>query len=165
MYSTRVYSVIYRVVNNPEDAHELAQQSWVKAWQRLGSFKGEARFFTWLYRLAMNTTLDHLRRRARQREIELSEATEAADDAGTPDWPAVSADTPDRELAGREVREAFQRALETLSPEHRAALILREVEGRSYREIADIMKCRIGTVMSRIFYARRAIQEGLKDYR
>lgn len=164
MYHARVHAVIFRMVNNAEDSKELAQLTWVKAWNRLQTYKQEARFFTWLYRIAVNTAMDFIRRRARQREVSLDAGLDGASHEVMRE--AVSSrSAPDREVEHEEIRRLFAEAVETLSPEHKAVLILREVEGRSYEEIATITRCRVGTVMSRIFYARKAIQEKLKDLR
>jgi RNA polymerase sigma-70 factor (ECF subfamily) len=164
MYHAKIYSLAYRMVSHRDDAAELAQLTWVKAWQRLGSYKGESKFFTWVYRIASNTVLDHVRQRGRRREVSLEEP--ARPGALSPaETTAAPGPGPDREIEHAEVRRLFEEALAGLSPEHRMALILREVEGLSYGEIAEAMKCRKGTVMSRIFYARRAIQQKLKDAR
>lgn len=162
LYHSRVYAVVYRMVNNEQDARDLAQLTWVKAWQRLGTFQSDAQFFTWLYRIATNTTLDHLRQRKRNREVSVDD-TPPGEEPRETEWPTATHETPDREMARHEFRDAFARALEELSPDHRAALVQREVEGRSYQEIADTLGCRVGTVMSRLFYARRQLQEKLKD--
>lgn len=160
----RVFGVIYRMVNDAEDARELEQQTWVKAWQRLGSYKGDAQFFTWLYRIAVNAALDQARRAARRKEVSLDESPEWEPKPAA-EWQGPDDGRPDRGLEREEVRRAFDAALASLTPEHRMALILREVEGLSYREIAEAMKCRTGTVMSRIFYARRHVQERMKEVR
>jgi len=161
-FQPRVYSLAYGMLNNAEDAKEITQQAWVKAWQKLGTFRQDAQFFTWLYRIASNLCLDFRRKQARQREEPLNEAIEPnpAPDAATPD---SAMPRPDRELQQREVREQFERALEELSPEHRLILTLREVEGQSYEEIAAILKCRTGTVMSRLFYARKRLVTRMKE--
>ncbi len=161
-FNSRVYAVVYRMVSNEPDARDLTQQAWVKAWQRLGSFQSDAQFFTWLYRIAVNATLDHLRQRKRLREVSVDDVPPGEEPRET-EWPVVTEETPARELARSEFRAAFERALQTLSPDHRAALVLRELEGRSYQEIADTLGCRVGTVMSRLFYARRQLQTQLKD--
>lgn len=163
-YHARVYGVVYRMVRQAEDAREVAQTTWVKAWQRLDSYKRESKFFTWIYRIAVNTAMDHLRKQARQREVPL-EDEEGREARPAPEWSGSLVARPDQAAERDEVRQAFQEALAGLSPEHRAALILREVEGRSYREIAELQGCRAGTVMSRLFYARRAIQEKLRSVR
>ena len=164
MYHSRVYGLVYRMVNNAEDAKELEQLTWVKAWNRLSSYKEESRFFTWLYRVAVNTALDFLRQRSRQKEVELNDDVHGEPAIGAEQAASVTS-SPDRDLEHDEIRRAFHKALEDLSPEHKAALILREVEGRSYKEISEITKSRVGTVMSRIFYARKSIQEKLKGLR
>lgn len=160
----RVYAVIYRMVQQAEDARELAQLTWVKAWQRLDTYKQESQFFTWLYRIAINTAMDEIRRRTRRKEVSL-DASPVENPRPSPDWHPAEGARPDQALEQEEVRRVFHEALGTLKPEHKAALILREVQGLSYREIAEVTKCRIGTVMSRIFYARRTIQERMKELR
>ncbi|MCS6770395.1 MAG: sigma-70 family RNA polymerase sigma factor [Kiritimatiellae bacterium] len=162
IFHSRVYGVIYRMVNDAELARELAQQAWVRAWQRLHTYKGESRFFTWLYRVAVNTVLDEVRRSTRRREVSLDELPER-EPSPAAEWQAPDAGRPDASVSRDEIWKAFEAALQRLTPEHRAALILREVEGLSYREIAEVMKCRTGTVMSRLFYARREMQRLLKD--
>lgn len=164
MFHERVYAVIYRMVNQADDARDLAQQAWVKAWQRLGTYKQESQFFTWIYRIAVNTAMDHLRKQGRRKEVSL-DASPVSDPKPSVDWTPPPDARPDRRLEQEEIRRAFQAALASLGPEHRTALVLREVEGLSYQEIAQAMKCRMGTVMSRIFYARRLIQEQMKELR
>ena len=164
MFHERVYAVIYRMVSQADDARDLAQQAWVKAWQRLGTYKQESQFFTWIYRIAVNTAMDHLRKQGRRKEVSL-DAFPVSDPKPSIDWTPPSEGRPDRRLEQEEIRKAFQSALASLGPEHRTALVLREVEGLSYQEIAGAMKCRMGTVMSRIFYARRLIQEHMKELR
>ena len=164
MYHQRVYNLIYGIVNHAEDAAELAQQSWVKVWKKLDSFQEDARFFTWVYRIASNTGLDFLRHKSRLREEALVDGMEPAVDPNL-DRAASQNSRPDRDLAQSEIRESFEKSLESLSPDHRLALVLREVDGLSYDEIAKIMGCRKGTVMSRIFYARQKMQEKLGDLR
>jgi RNA polymerase sigma-70 factor (ECF subfamily) len=164
MYHARVYGLMYRMVGNAEDAKELEQMSWVKAWNRLSSYKREARFYTWLYRVASNTAMDFLRQRSRRQMVELNDDVRAEPAPGVERAFSVTA-SPDEHVVQDEVREAFKKALDGLTPEHKTALILREVEGQSYKEIAEAMKCRVGTVMSRIFYARKTIQQKLKGLR
>jgi RNA polymerase sigma-70 factor (ECF subfamily) len=164
MYHARVFGVVFRMVPQADDAQDLTQLTWVKAWQRLGTYKQEARFFTWLYRIATNTAMDFIRSRARKREVELTEQAIQQQDDLRP-GPTRDPARPDREMEQDEIHRAFREALDKLSHEHKSALILREVEGMSYREIAETMKCRVGTVMSRIYYARRAIQQSMRGVR
>jgi RNA polymerase sigma-70 factor, ECF subfamily len=164
-YYSRVYSVIYRVVNHPEDARELTQTAWVKAWQRLGDYKQEARFYTWVYRIAVNTALDFLRRKKRRPETPLEPLSHEGDEIVMERQRELADErTPGDDLHQKEIRQAFDQALGKLSPEHRTALVLREVEGMSYEEIARVMKSRTGTVMSRLFYARKALQETMGKF-
>lgn len=166
-YYNRVYCVILRVVNQPDDARELAQVTWVKAWQRLGDYKQEARFYTWIYRIAVNASLDFLRRKRRRPEISIS-SDSSENESGTINLdhhPELADENTARDEIHRdEIRRTFEAALTTLSDDHRTALILREVEGMSYDEIADVMKTRRGTVMSRIFYARKALQATMEKF-
>lgn len=167
LYYNRVYSVIYRVVNHADDARELSQIAWVKAWQRRADYKQEARFYTWVYRIAVNTSLDFLRKKRRRPEVPLEPVVGANDDDRMQmDRQRELADenTPSDEIHREEIRHSFNEALMKLSDEHRTALVLREVEGMSYDEIAAVMKSRKGTVMSRLFYARKALQETMGKF-
>lgn len=164
LYHGRVFGLVYRIVRQADDAREVEQTTWVKAWQRLGTYRKEARFFTWLYRIAVNTAMDHVRKQIRQREVPL-EREDGRDPVPAPEWAGSLQTRPDAAAGQDEVRVAFAAALEGLSAEHRAALVLREVEGRTYQEIAKMQGCRVGTVMSRLFYARRAIQDKMRSVR
>lgn len=163
MYYPRVHGLLLGMVRNTADADDLSQQVWVKVWRKLHTFKGEADFYTWVYRVATFAGLDFIRKRKRQREVDWPQ---------TPDWPTAAQagasgsvrSRPDETTVTHEVWQAFEAALATLSPEHRAALILREVEGLAYDEMARIMRCRRGTVMSRLFYARQRMQTLMKDW-
>jgi RNA polymerase sigma-70 factor (ECF subfamily) len=166
-YYSRVYAAVYQVVRHADDARDLTQAAWVKAWRQLGSYRGDARFYTWIYRIAVNTALDFLRRRKRRPEVSYDAPRPGADEPSTDldrRDELADPDTPADVAQRREVNEAFARALETLSPEHRAVVVLREVEGMSYDEIAVVLKIRKGTVMSRLFYARRALQQALEPF-
>lgn len=163
VYHVRLFAVVSRVVSNPDDARDIAQRSWVKAWQKLDTFKGDSSFYTWLCRIATFTALDHLRSRKRRGEVEyLDDVVSSKEEQHMATRPG---DRPDRVMQKAEIRERFETALEQLTDKHRTALILREVEGLSYSEIAKTMGCQIGTVMSRIFNARKQIQQYLKDTR
>ena len=162
LYHDRVYAVVYRFCRKEADADELTQQVWIKVWKKLHTYKGDSAFFTWLYRVVSFHCLDDVRKKKRRNETEWLEEYDYAEERVS--LPA-SPSRPDRELERKEVREMFNAALARLKPEHKMALIFREVEGLSYDEIAAAMKCRKGTVMSRIFYARKAIQEHLQEVR
>ena len=159
----RIYRHLWTYVRNEHDARDLAQETWIKAWDKIPTFRGEAPFGAWVARIAARTALDFLRRKKRLREVSLSESGEPTHGAVDPVTAPSEPDRPDMTLQRTEVRERFDQALRALSEKHRTVLALRELEGLSYSEIAGIMRCRTGTVMSRLFNARKAIQTKLKD--
>ena len=151
-YERRVYGVALGILRNPEDAHDACQETFLRIWKRLGGFDGDAAFFTWIYRITVNTCIDELRKRKpEQREL----------DEG------VASDDPDpiTMLSQLELRHQIAGALDQLSWAHRTVLVLRELEGLSYDKIADVMGCPKGTVMSRLFHARKRMQDLLFTYR
>ena len=153
----KVYNLCLRMTGNPEDAEDLAQEAFVKAYQNLGSFKGESGFGPWLYRLASNVCIDHLRREKRREKSSLT----YLDESGT----AAEIELPDERfspetsLERRQTEEHVQRGLSALTPEHRRILILREFSELSYDEIADALGLSAGTVKSRISRARLALSK------
>lgn len=163
-YHQRVYGVLIGMVRNADDARDLSQTAWIKVWNKLDTFKGDADFYTWLYRVTTYVGLDFIRKRNRKREVDLLDEMQPDRDADSRVAPSVQS-RPDHAAEKGEIRDVFDAALATLSPEHQTTLMLREVEGLSYDEIAKVMKCRRGTVMSRIFYARKSMQEKLKGLR
>jgi RNA polymerase sigma-70 factor (ECF subfamily) len=163
-YRQRVFNVVYGIVHNVEDANDLCQETFVKAWRSLGRFKGESAFYTWLYRIATNLGIDHLRRRAKQESVSFDDAIKSEDDA-EPEMMASKIALPSKETERTELRAAIEAAIAQLSPEHRAVIMLKEFEGLAYKEIAKVVGCSLGTVMSRLFYARQHLQKLLKDVR
>lgn len=163
-YHQRVYGILVGMVRNADDARDLSQQAWIKVWNKLHTFKGDADFYTWLYRVTTFVGLDFIRKRNRKREVDLLDEMEPDRDANVEVPPSVMS-RPDQAARKNEIRDEFAAALDTLSPEHRTALLLREVEGLSYDDIAKVMKCRRGTVMSRIYYARKSMQNKLRELR
>lgn len=158
----KVFRVLYGLLKDEEEARELTQQTWVKVWSKLDTFRGEASFSTWVLRIGTHATWDYLRKKKRQAEVEYQEESSGAEPAALAgvEHPEAS---PALQLERSEVRARFNEALETLSEKHRTALVLREIEGLSYAEIAQMMECNPGTVMSRIFHARKSIQSLMKD--
>ena len=162
-YRTRAFSMIYNMVRNEQDAWDLAQEGFFKAWKSIGRFRGQSSFFTWLYRILMNVTIDWTRRK------QIEAGTEFDDSVGLRNIEPGSVTTPRGELepiaklSDQEIRQRIDAAIAKLSPEHRQVIVLREIEGLEYQEIADAMDCSIGTVMSRLFYARKKLQSMLKD--
>ena len=155
----RVYAMIQNMVKNEADSWDLAQEVFVKVWKALPRFEARARFSTWMYRITHNVVYDWMRKRKIETAGELDDnlLTRESIAAGATATPARNA-RPDEALARGEVRARIGAALEKLSPEHREAILLREVQGLEYKEIADVMDCSLGTVMSRLYYARKKLQ-------
>ena len=157
----RIYARAYSMMRNEEEAVDLSQEAWVKGWQRLRQFQGESSFGTWMTRVVINLCLDQLRKQKRQR----TESIEAMDEesGGVERQMPVVTVNPTAGLERGELRQRIDRALNQLSYEHRTALVLHEFEDMEYKEIARTMGCSIGTVMSRLFYARRKLAVLLAD--
>jgi len=162
-YQERIYATIYHMTSNHEDANDLAQESFVKAFQALKSFKGGSSFYTWLYRIAVNKTINFLKQRKNRQHMSLNDLDFNAEH--DPDLVALISDKTPRRAAGlTELQEKLNAALLKLSDSHRMAVVLHDVQGLSHEEIAKIMRCNIGTVRSRLFYARQQLQALLADY-
>jgi RNA polymerase sigma factor (sigma-70 family) len=162
-HQERVYATIYHMTSNHEDANDLAQETFIKAFQALRSFKGNSSFFTWLYRIAVNKTINHLKQRRRRNHISLNDLDLNAEH--DPDIVAlISEKTPRREVNLAELQEKLNAALQHLSEVHRLVVTLHDIQGLSHDEISQIMDCNVGTVRSRLFYARQQLQAYLSDY-
>lgn len=162
-YQERIYATIYHMTSNHEDANDLAQESFIKAFQALKSFKGGSSFYTWLYRIAVNKTINFLKQRKNRIHMSLNDLDFNAEH--DPDLVAfVSDKTPRREAGLSELQEKLNTALMKLSEPHRLVVVLHDVQGLSHEEIAKVMECNIGTVRSRLFYARQQLQAWLSDY-
>jgi len=157
----KIYARAYSMMRNEEEALDLSQEAWVKAWQRLAQFHRESSFGTWMTRIVINLCLDQLRKQKRQR----SESLEAMDEesGGVERQMPAMVVNPTERLERAELRQRIDTALTQLSQEHRTALVLHEFEEMEYKEIARVMECSIGTVMSRLFYARRKLAAILSD--
>jgi RNA polymerase sigma factor (sigma-70 family) len=162
-YQERIYATIYHMTSNHEDANDLAQESFIKAYQALKSFKGGSSFYTWLYRIAVNKTINFLKQRKNRQHLSLNDL-----DFNTehdPDLVAlISEKTPRRDAGLTELQQKLNEALLKLSEPHRLVVVLHDVQGLSHEEIAKVMECNIGTVRSRLFYARQQLQALLADY-
>lgn len=156
-YHRQVLAVAVGMTGNGDDAMDVVQETFIRAHRNLSSFLGESSFYTWLYRIAVNVGIDFRRRQTRRSEIVQSEPI----DENVSD-PARSMD-PGAEVARRELGRHILRIIDELTPEHKAAIILREIEGLSYEDISKVMRCSKGTVMSRLHYARKKLQAKLKD--
>ena len=162
-YQQRIYATIYHMTANHEDANDLAQESFIKAFQALPSFKGGSTFYTWLYRIAVNKTINFLKQRKNRQHMSLNDLDFNAEH--DPDLMALISDkTPVREVGLTELQQKLNEALLKLSEPHRMDVVLHDVQGVSHDEIAEMMDCNIGTVRSRLFYARQQLQGFLAEY-
>ncbi len=159
----KIYGRAYSMVHNEDEALDLSQEAWVKGWQRLAQCQGEASFGTWMTRIVINLCLDHLRKQKRQRTESIEELDEES--GGVERQMPIVAANPTEGLERTELRRQIDRALGMLSYEHRTVLVLHEFQELEYKEIAKVMGCSIGTVMSRLFYARRKLAALLADLR
>src|SRR5256885_500685 len=157
----KIYARAFSMMRNEEEAIDLSQEAWVKGWQRLKQFQGEASFGTWMTRIVINLCLDQLRKQKRHR-IESIEAMTEESGGVERQMPVVTVN-PTAGLERSELRQRINEALEKLSHEHRTVIVLHEFEEMEYKEIAKTMGCSIGTVMSRLFYARRKMAALLAD--
>ena len=163
-YQRRIERLIGRMVRDVDLVQDIAQETFINAWRALPQFRGEAQFYTWLYRIAVNTAKRALLGLKRDPLITQAALKGQGDDDENfrPDAEPISDSTPETELAAREIAAAVNEAMQALSPDLRQAITLREIEGLSYEEIAELMACPIGTVRSRIFRAREAISARVK---
>jgi RNA polymerase sigma factor (sigma-70 family) len=162
-YQERIYATIYHMTANHEDANDLAQEAFIKAFHALKSFKGGSSFYTWVYRIAVNKTINFLKQRKHKAQLSLNDLDLNAEH--DPDLVAlISEKTPRREISLAELQEKLNVAMQKLSEPHRLVVTLHDVQGLSHEEIAKIMDCNIGTVRSRLFYARQQLQAHLSDY-
>lgn len=162
-YQERIYSTVYHMTSNHEDASDLTQEAFIKAYRALSTFKGGSSFYTWVYRIAVNKTINFLKQRRHKVQISLNDLDFNAEH--DPDLVAlISNKTPRRDAALSELQVKLNEALQKLSEPHRLVVVLHDVQGVCHEEIAKIMECNIGTVRSRLFYARQQLQAYLSDY-
>jgi RNA polymerase sigma-70 factor (ECF subfamily) len=162
-YHERIYATIYHMTANHEDANDLAQEAFIKAFHALRTFKGGSSFYTWVYRIAVNKTINFLKQRKNRAQMSLNDLDLNAEH--DPDLVALISDkTPRREVNLAELQEKLNTAMQKLSEPHRLVVTLHDIQGLSHEEIAGIMDCNIGTVRSRLFYARQQLQAYLSDY-
>lgn len=163
-YRQRIFGMIYNMVHNEQDAWDLAQDSFVKAWKSIGRFRGSSSFYTWLYRIVTNVTIDWLRKKQVKgsgTEFDDAIALKSVEPA-TRTLPKSVA-PPAQRMEQAEIRARIDAAIDQLSPEHRAVILMKETQDMQYNEIAEALECSIGTVMSRLFYARKKLQGLLRD--
>ncbi len=167
-YHRRAYSLAYGMVHNADDALDIVQDGFIKAHRYLDRFQGNSSFYTWLYRIVMNVAIDHIRKHKRARQVDFNDAIAHLEkDAPVGEeslLPKMLGQNPGKSLARKEVREQIAAALSELSENHRAVLIMREFEGLTYEQMAQAMECSKGTIMSRLFHARRNMQKRLIEF-
>lgn len=163
-YQGRIYSVCYGMVRNREDARDLAQEAFVKAFKNLSRFRFGASFYTWLCRIAMNVSIDHLRRQKVRRADEYDDGIASRDSAGVISL-THHKNNPGKDLERKRLHAKILEAMEELPDEQKQVIVLREIEGLAYKEIAEVMGIPEGTVMSRLYYARKKLQKALLEER
>lgn len=162
-YRERVYGVVYNMTSNREDAADLTQDAFIKAFQSIQRFQGQSSFFTWLYRIAVNSALTHLRK-ARLRTFFSFEKISEEDHTAELLSKLTDKKGADRDLYVRELQEKLNEAMQKLSIKHRTVVTLFEIDGLGHEEIAEIMECSVGTVRSRLHYAKQLLQAELQSY-
>lgn len=162
-YREHIFSVIYNMTSNREDASDLAQETFIKAFQAIARFKGKSSFFTWIYRIAINTTMTFLKKRSRRRFISYEKIDEEV--SNTEIFERLTAkNRSEKGALVSELQEKLNDSLQKLSPKHRTVVILHEIEGLEHAQIAEITKVSVGTVRSRLHYAKQQLQSYLQDY-
>ncbi len=162
-YQTRIYATLYNMTSSHEDANDLAQETFIKAYKALKSFKGDSSFFTWLYRIGVNKTINFLKQRKNRSAMSLNDLDFNAEH--DPEIVALVSDkTPHRDAGLAELQERLNAAMLKLSEPHRLVVTLHDIQGLPHEEIAKIMDCNVGTVRSRLFYARQQLQALLSDF-
>lgn len=162
-YRERVYAMVYNMTSNREDAADLTQDAFIKAFQSINRFQGQSSFFTWLYRIALNSTLSHLRKNKLRSFFSFDKVHEDAKVTEVINQLTDKKDV-EREVFVSELQEKLNEAMLKLSIPHRTVVTLFEIDGLSHEEIADIMKCSVGTVRSRLHYAKQLLQAELQSY-
>ncbi len=163
-FRTRVFGMIYNMVHNEQDAWDLAQDSFLKAWKSIARFRGQSSFYTWMYRIVMNVTIDWLRKKqVKGAGAEFDDAIQLKEIDPASRTVPHAGPLPHEGMQHREIRDRIDAAIAQLSPEHRAVILMKEIEDMQYHEIAESLGCSIGTVMSRLFYARKKLQNLLRD--
>ena len=163
-YRERVYGIVYNMTSNREDAADLTQDSFIKAFQSIHRFGGQSSFFTWLYRIAVNSALSHMRR-MRLRSFFSLERIDSEEPVSKEIIAALTDKTGvDRDAYVRELQEKLNDAMQKLSIKHRTVVTLFEIDGLSHQEIAEVMECSVGTVRSRLHYAKQLLQSELQSY-
>ena len=163
-YQRRVYALVYNMTSHKQDAEDMVQEVFVKAYRSLHGFKGDSSFYTWIYRIAVNRTINFLKKRKRKAgDVSLDDVDQAIE--RDPDYVELRArESPVRDLTLNELQKKLNDVLQTLSEKHRTVVVLYDIQGMPHEEIARITKSSVGTVRSRLFYARQHLQRELAEY-
>ena len=162
-YRESIFSIIYNLTGNREDASDLTQETFIKAFRAISRFRGRSAFFTWLYRIALNTTMSFLKKQGRRRFINYETVHESASSSEIVEK-LTSKNRTEKGILVRELQERLNESLQKLSPKHRTVVILHEIEGLDHAAIAEVTKTSVGTVRSRLHYAKQQLQSYLQDY-
>lgn len=163
-YRGRLYGVVYNMTSNREDAADLTQDAFIKAFQSINRFQGQSSFFTWLYRIAINSTLTHLRKNRLRTFFSLEKVDEEDRQSAEVIEALTDNSGAERDTYVRELQEKLNEAMQKLSIKHRTVVTLFEIDGLSHQEIAEVMNCSVGTVRSRLHYAKQLLQAELQPY-
>ena len=162
-YQERIYATVYHMTSNHEDANDLTQETFIKAYRALKLFKGDSSFYTWIYRIAVNKTINFFKQRKNRMHMSLDDMDLNAEH--DPDLLSLMSEkTPERDLNLAELQNKLNEAMQRLSEQHRMVVTLYDIQGVSHEEIGKMMNCNVGTVRSRLFYARQQLQAYLSDY-
>lgn len=159
----RLYSVIYNLTGNSEEAYDLCQEAFIKAFRSINKFNRKCAYYTWLYRIAVNTTLNYLKKERKRRFLSLNEITEETAPKEALESLSTQSDS-EKGLILKEIKEKLNEGLQILSLKHRAVITMYEIEGMSHSEIAAVLGCSEGTVRSRLHYAKQQLKQFLQDY-
>ncbi|MCA9651862.1 MAG: sigma-70 family RNA polymerase sigma factor [Myxococcales bacterium] len=162
-YERKVYAVAYGFLRNQEDALDVLQEAFIKVHRYLPNFEGQSSFYTWLYRIVANLCIDHLRRSGRKRDVEFDDRLRHDEGEPADLSPIAALGDPSKAVKNKEILAAVQESLGQLSDKHRAVIVMRELQGLSYADMAKAMNCSKGTIMSRLFHARRNMQKLLSE--
>lgn len=161
-YQRRIYRLVLRFVRDPAKAEDVAQETFLRAYRAIGQFRGDSQFYTWLYRIAVNTAKKAVADERKDPTVSEGDAVDDGEETFRPTERLSSSETPESMLVSKEIARTVNEAMDDLPEDLRTAITLREIEGMSYEDIANAMQCPIGTVRSRIFRAREAIAERLR---
>ena len=163
-HSSRLYALIYHMTSHREDAHDLLQDVFAKAWRSLGRFRGQSQFYTWLHSIAVNMTLNFLKKRNRRQNSMSLDDLDAGIERDEDFINATSPRTPERETDLKELQKKLNEAMQKLSDDHRAVVVMYDIQGMPHAEIGRVMGVSEGTVRSRLFYAHRQLQTHLDEF-